>query len=160
MSSIDNSNDILYFNTSNWNIEGSMFVDNELYENAYGEAVVSRSKNMRGECINVNRTFSCTTSDGLIYFQFDDTIIRNEHEDNICRYTLNTPISADPLTGLYVLSFDFIHAAYAQKFGNFSAQETFIKNADGSYSNNGFMFKNAKLHIRWNFLYTQDLEQD
>ncbi len=153
MSSIDS---ILYFNSPSWNIEGSMYVDDKLYENAYGEAIVSRSRNMRGEAININRTFSSTTEDGLIYFQFDDTIIKSELEENICRYSLNTPIAADTLTGLYVLSFDFIHATYSQKYGNFSAQETFMKNADGSYSNNGFIFKNARLHIRWNFLYTQN----
>ncbi len=148
--------DTLYIRNPKWNIEGEIFIDDTLYENVYGEAIVSTSNNPKATSINISRTFSSTTDDGLIYLNFDDTILRNSNDDNICRYTLNTPISADPLTGLYVISFNFIHAMYAQKQGSFSAQETFIKNADDSYTNNGFMFKNAKLHLRWNLLYTKE----
>ncbi len=147
--------DILYLNSSKWNIEGQLCIDDTFYQNVIGEAIVSNSTDIRGTTININRTFSCSTEDGLIYFDFDDTILKSDHDNKICRYTLNTPISADPLTGLYVISFDFIHAMYAQKHGNFSAQETFIKSSENTYKNNGFMFKNAKLHLRWDFLYTQ-----
>ncbi len=147
--------DILYFKPLKWNIEGQLSIDDTFYENVVGEAIVSSSSNIRSATINVNRTFSCSTDGGIIYFDFNDTIIRNDSDKKICRYTLNTPISADPLTGLYVISFDFIHAMYAQKLGGFSAQEVFVKNADNTYNNNGFMFKNAKIHLRWDFLYTQ-----
>ncbi len=158
MSNID---DILYFNTSKWNIEGRLSIDDVIYNNVYGEAIVSNAVDTFGESmnvINVSRTFSATTDDGLIYLQFDDTILKSSSDDNICRYTLNTPVASDPLTGLYVLSFGFVHAMYAQKQGGFSAQESFIKNDDDTYINNGFMFKNAKLHLRWDLRYSQDVD--
>ena len=151
---LDNNIDkynISYFENSKWNIEGMVSISNGKYENAYGE--VNVQKNTANDGVSIHRIFSLQSESDIMYFEFNEELSMDISETNILRYESTNPLVGEALKGLYIVSFDFIHAMYAELLGGSSVQEVFIKKDNATYLNNGIMFRTGKLYLRWNLEY-------
>lgn len=135
---------------SKWEIEGEISIASKEAVKVSGEASHLKDEN---DGILIQRSFTAKTDSDIICFEFDEIIKPALLEKNIYKYKGHAPFIGGTLNGLYVISFDAIHAMYSEEEGHASAQEAFFSKDENTYFNNGILFKNGNLYLIWSLVY-------